>query len=318
MTGDPGFTRTWDCPRIPPPWSALGTYVDTIAVRLPRRPEDDLDRIPEEARLRELCTSLYVSASSGGRTPPQSSRVLMHQPSREALRQIGRVIDRYSGYMQEVHLTFEVPSSGHFEAEKRRDYLARRLRRRWSRDPWIFRIDDDLGAYYTNSRRWASDRIVLYCDSSKLGQGVHCVRIERRVCGTEQVRRALRGTVYPADLSDMDFHEFWLGSIAFEEPDLVMIGRQARGRARAKKPDSFPLTKGGSRLYDNDEAVGAVLSRQAAIRFDEPWTNGSAQAIRAAYREEPWFRPESCMKPIPFPLVITQPNLCFPPTTAPD
>ncbi len=294
------------------PWTTIGTYIDTLAMRLVRESGDNLRHLREKGELLTESGSVFIAPSGSGRKPASHSRVLIHQPSEVALGIGDHLADRYGGRIQELHVALEVEAGNPLEAEHRSEYLARRIRRRWARGHWLFRMGDDFGAFYTSGKRWSVDKLVIYAGPSKLRIGEHCVRIERRMSGSRAVGNALRGMLYPSDILSIDIPDFWASTMSFEEADLLMLGRQERGRGRAKKLDQFALTSSGRCWYDNDLAIGSLISRRAALQFNEPFVEASALAIREACRDKPWFHASSSMKAISSPLVITRTNWSFP------
>ena len=208
--------------------------------------------------------------------------------------------------IQEVHFALEVPCSDHFEAERREEWLVRRLRRPWARAPFFARAAGaafDDGSLHTSRRRFRVDKLTAYSASSKLDYG-WCLRIERRVSGTALVRRATRGIIQPSDLLDIDVRALWSSCLKLEEYDVAALGRQARGRSKAKTRDVDSWLDGRV-VYDNDAAVGGLIARRAALQAGEPWTHGSALAVRASCKRESWFRPASVFTPVASPLVVT-------------
>lgn len=297
----------------PTQWDILGWHVDSIAIRFPRDPGDDPPWILEQPALDRTCGSVSVRPSPGppGR-PARHSRLLVHRPRPGAFETLDALASAPKAQLQEVAVALEVRAKDAVEAQQRAVWIARHLRRPWSRDPWTFVINGhDLGSHYTSRRSWNTDRLVIYPRRSKLYPSQNAVRIERRVAGPEKTRRALRGVVTPSDILALSPGVLF-ESLGFEMPNLIMLGRQALGRARAKRHDGMVFGHSKGRFYDSDEATGSMIAVRAAIDHKEPWLMGSAQAIRASCREKSWFRPESSMLALRSPLSIEDPKLRFP------
>jgi hypothetical protein len=296
------------------PWKGRGFHVDSIGLRLHRKTGDDLTRLPELCDLRQLAGTVTCRPSPGSPfAPPRHSRVLVHRPDREAFELLDAISERYDADLNELAVALEVEAGSPTDAQHRAEWLSQRIRVPWARSPWTYAPDGEFLAFYSSRKSWNVDRVVIYARESKLEPGQWSVRVERRVAGRPVVARVLRGVTRPSDTLDVPL-EGLLGRVAFEEPDLVKLGRQARGRSRAKLPDG--TTFGPARQwYDNDESAGSTLVIQAAIRSQEPWLFGSAMAVRAHCRGREWFRPESCMIPFESPLPIGHQNLRFPPLT---
>jgi len=191
---------------------------------------------------------------------------------------LDRLLDRRGGTIQQLDLAMEVLVSTYLEAESRYEYVAKRLRRRWAKKPWVYRIPGGQ-TFYTAKKRWPSDKLAVYAGESKLEPGSPCVRIERRIRGSYPVSRCFAGLRNFQELTKLDFAEFWNSHISFEEADYTKLGRQARGRSKAKRPDEFRTRAG---IVERDRLTGRRIARLAAYECGEEWGSGgcSTQALR--------------------------------------
>ncbi len=302
----------WTDPPCDPPWAIIGSFIDTLTLRLPRARGDDLTEIDDDIRAAldaECGQPCFIAPSPGGPgMPPRHTAVTLYQPGPRALLLADDVLARYvvgeiqwddffssesrtdaafkvreRGEIQAVECSLEVAAASAVDARRIATYLKQRLRRPYARGPcYVYTNKDGSdGASGSSSKRWAVDRHYEYAGESKLQPGRPCVRVERQLRGTAFARRGLAGVCRPSDVPDL-LPTIWTNGsrrLRFEEPDLRALGRQAALRSKAKK--ARPLRGRWRPPYDEDEEMGALVQRQASIAANEPWLHGSAQTVRA-------------------------------------
>ncbi len=220
----------------------------------------------------------------------------LHQPTRTALEVLREFARLRMMAVNRVEVALDLLTSTDEDAGAVYEYLDRHLVQRWhGADPVAY----VRGTRYTRRRRWGSRQLVMYADSRAAAKnnGQPTCHLELRASGAEQLRRV--GLESPEKLLALDHDAFWRRFLVLEQPDVRMIGRQARGRSHAKRSDCRAKRITPCGYYDEDVRVGRAFLRAAASTERGP----TAQDARDSLRGAPWLRPRTAFRrlnPEPF------------------
>jgi hypothetical protein len=196
------------------------------------------------------------------------------QPTPAAMQFLADLVDSGRlGFVNYVELALDVIVNNRGEALRLFDYLITKLVQKWSKSNVRMKGN---GCYF-GPRKWGRRQFVLYWDRPSKITGEPCVHIEMRLSGKAVVRRSKVNTF--ERLLRHDHRAFWVKNLRLEEVDISRLGKQFRGRARAKKPDP------------KDSRIGMML----AISSQGESPGVKAQEIRSEYGGRSWFRPQTCM-----------------------
>ena len=196
------------------------------------------------------------------------------QPRPAALEYLAELVDgRAIGFINYIELALDVIVSDREEAHRLFEYLTARLVQKWYKGG----VQMHGNGCYFGGRRWGRRQFVMYWDRPSKIIDAPCLHIEMRLSGKAQCRRSNVGTFH--HLLDHDHGDFWAKTLRLEEVNLCKLGRQFRGRSRAKRLDAM------------DVRVGGML----AIASQGMSPGIKAQEIRSRYGGRSWFRPAICM-----------------------
>jgi hypothetical protein len=252
-------------------------FFDTVGMLLKKRPKNQ-----EFLRLRQQCGKLTWHRSRHRRL---GWKMCLHQPKPGAYSVLQEMASRIELLVNEVHIALDLCVLTEFDAEELFDWISQRLVQRWHRGRKIIWYS---GTRYTGPRKWNSEIFAQYCTRPSKVTREPCVHLEFRSKGRRHVKRLVQE---PADLACFNFLEFWRRHLVLEEVNMDLLGRQANGWPKAKKPK---LEKYGPITMDLDRRAAGAFVRYASSTMNER-VCPSAQAVRDIGRAFPWLRPKSAL-----------------------
>lgn len=277
-------------------------YIDTVGVLMDRPPPKGflgkLQRHCGSASFQPLKPKVDFQT---GEVLPGLHRfhwwLSFNQPTAEAVTPLRELWGLRDCCMSRVDVALDLITPSRAAAAALGKWVKRCLVRPWHRGKRMGRSDVGNTTYWSEDT-WGVSAPLVYDDLRSKVTGQPAVHVEYRIKSAKTVRRVLQ-VREPDDLLDLCGLEFWQKRLVLEEFDLSQVGRHARGRGNAKKPDVKTF---GSIVYDRDLRAGQILAKVAGHQINSP-VHPSAQAVRQLTRWWPGLKPERLLTrvdPSPF------------------
>ncbi len=264
----------------PRPRTAVA-YVDTVAFLMNQQPPNEFWQ-----SIRPHCGSATMRRSRVGHG---TVRVLVNQPQPQAIKAVADLEEKRYVTVQALHVALDFMADTPEEAANLTTWLRARFVKRWRGK---HRRRDFRRTAYWSAQRWGSNNLAMYGDRPSKLTGRPCAHLEWRVSGTSQVKAL--GIRYPRHLGTFDPAEFWQKRLVLREVDMIALGKQARGRGRAK--DVEPL----------DRRCGHLICRACAGVDKDGGLLFEAQRVADVCQAFDWFDKRTALRSVPGPMVMSE------------